>query len=373
MRLLHNILYLTAKEIRSFLRDYALLALVVFMFSSSIYSTAKNITTEMKNAAVAVHDQDRSTLPYRIRDSLRPPQFKSVEDIDEPEIDRAMDTGRYTFILSFPPNYTADLLAGRRPQVQLLVDATAMSQAGKGTGYLQEIIRRENAEYLKDYAPAVLPFEPQINILFNPNLKTEWFMPVSQIVGNAALMAMILAGAAVIRERERGTIEHLLVMPVGAGEIVLAKIAANVLIILTASTLSLYFIVHQAVGAPINGSLALFVACNAVFLSAMAGLGIFLATCAPTMPQFSLLCIIIYIAINLISGSASPLESLPLLMRQISRLSPLTHFTAISQAVVFRGAGWQVIWPHVAATAFSGLAFTALAVARFRQMLARQG
>ena len=373
MRLLHNILYLTAKEIRSFLRDYALLALVVFMFSSSIYSTAKNITTEMKNAAVAVYDQDRSTLTYRIRDSLLPPQFKSVEDIDEPEIDRAMDTGRYTFILSFPPNYTADLLAGRRPQVQLLVDATAMSQAGKGTGYLQEIIRRENAEYLKDYAPAVLPFEPQINILFNPNLKTEWFMPVSQIVGNAALMAMILAGAAVIRERERGTIEHLLVMPVTAFELMMGKIFANGAVIMLAALGSLWFVVHLGIGVPIQGSLLLYAAGMALFMFSAAALGIMISTFAPTMGQFGMLILPVYIVMNLFAGGSSPRDNMPHAAQIISEYWPLTQFMKFSQNIVFRGAGIETVWSQMLVMALIGTAFLVLALLRFRKMLEQQG
>ena len=373
MRLLHNILYLTAKEIRSFLRDYALLALVVFMFSSSIYSTAKNITTEMKNAAVSVHDQDRSTLTYRIRDSLLPPQFKSVEDIDEPEIDRAMDTGRYTFILSFPPNYTADLLAGRRPQVQLLVDATAMSQAGKGTGYLQEIIRRENAEYLKDYAPAVLPFEPQINILFNPNLKTEWFMPVSQIVGNAALMAMILAGAAVIRERERGTIEHLLVMPVNAFELMMGKVLANAAVIWVAALSSLWFIVHLGIGVPLIGSVPLYAVGLALFLFSVASLGIMIATFASTMGQFGMLMLPVYIVMNLFAGGASPRSNMPYAAQLISEYWPLTQFVKFSQDILFRGAGIEIVWGHMLIMGCIGVGFLWLALLRFQGMLERQG
>ncbi|OAM26451.1 hypothetical protein A7P95_09755 [Eikenella longinqua] len=369
---LKNVWYLGGKEIRSFFTDYALFALLVFMFTFSVYSVSKNVTTEMKNAAVAVYDQDRSALTYRIRDAMLAPQFKQVDNIEAGQIDRAMDVGEYSFILSIPPNYTADLLAGKRPQLQLLVDATAMSQAGVGSVYIGQIVNREVGDYLGPHHAAAAPFEPVVNVLFNENLRSEWFMPLTQLVGNATLLTILLVGAAVIREREHGTIEHLLVMPVGAGEIVMAKILANGLIILISSVLSLLLVVHRAVGVPIHGSLALFIVCQAVYLFSMAGLGVLLATQAPTMPQFSLLCIIVYIAVFLLSGSSSPMENLPPAVRSLSELSPMTQFVAISKEIVFRGAGWSIIRHRVLITAVAGALFTALAVIRFRRMLAQQ-
>ncbi|MBH5328975.1 ABC transporter permease [Eikenella sp. S3360] len=370
---LKNVWYLGGKEIRSFFTDYALFGLLVFMFTFSVYSVSKNMTVEMKDAAVAVYDQDRSALTYRIRDAMLAPQFKHVADIDSGQIDRAMDLGEYSFILAIPPNYTADLLAGKRPQLQLLVDATAMSQAGVGSGYIRQIVNREVGAYLgQPNATAAAPFEPVMNVLFNENLRSDWFMPLNQLVGNATLLTILLVGAAVIREREHGTIEHLLVMPVGASEIVMAKILANGLIILVSSTLSLLLVMHRVVGVPIHGSLLLFIACQAVYLFSVAGLGVLLATQAPTMPQFSLLCIIVYIAVFLLSGSTSPIENLPPAVRTVSELSPMTHFSAISKEIIFRGAGWSVIRRSVLVTAVSGALFTTLAIVRFRRMLAQQ-
>ena len=364
-----NVWHLGGKEIRSFFTDYALFALLVFMFSFSVYSVSQNVTTEVKNAALAVYDQDRSALTYRIRDAMIAPQFKQVDDIDGSRIDRAMDLGEYSFVLVIPPNYTADLLAGKRPELQLLVDATAMSQAGVGSVYINQIVHRETSAYLGRHSNAA-PFEPVVNVLFNENLRSEWFMPLNQLVGNATLLTILLVGAAVIREREHGTIEHLLVMPVDANEIVMAKILANGLIILVSSLLSPPVTFGNYV--PINGSLALFVFCEAVYLFAMAGLGVLLATQAPTMPQFSLLCIIVYIAVFLLSGSTSPIENLPPWLRSLSELSPMTQFTALSKDIIFRGAGWSVIRHRVAITAVSGILFTAIAVIRFRRMLAQQ-
>ncbi|MGV6988914.1 ABC-2 transporter permease [Testudinibacter sp. P80/BLE/0925] len=373
MQWLKNVYYLSMKELRSLFSDVTLIGLVVIMFTFTIYSIGKSVTTEVKNASVAVFDQDHSTLSYQLRDVILPPYFKQVVEIDDDRIDSSMDNGEYIFVLTIPPNFAVDLLAGKQPQLQLLVDATAMTQAGVGANYLNQIISRQINQFLglPDSAQ-LLPFEPVVNVLFNSNLLTEWFMPTTQITGNSSLLALILVGAAVIREREHGTIEHLLVMPVSASEIAFSKILANSLVILVAAMLSLYFVVHKIIGAPINGSLWLFAFSEAVYLFSVAGLGLFLATQAPTMPQFSLLCIPVYIVLYLLSGGTSPFESMPPLVQDIMSFSPLTQFVAISQDVLFRGAGWETIWHRLVIMAIMGAGFVTLAIVRFRSMLARQ-
>lgn len=371
-RWIKNVYFLSGKEIRSFFSDYTLLVLVIIMFTVMIYSIAKGITTEVKNATVAILNEDRSPLSYRIQDAMLPPQFKSVVEIQRADIDAAMDSGEFIFVLTIPPHFGADVLAHKQPELQLLVDATAMSQAAVGAGYLSHIIQQQLSEYLTHIPLDRTLLEPKLNVLFNPNLKTEWYMPITQITGNSTLLTLILVGAAVIREREHGTIEHLLVMPVSASEIVISKILANGFIILIAAFLSLYFVVHQFIGVPINGSMTLFIATEAIFLSSMAGLGIYLATHAPTMPQFSLLCMPVYVVLYLLSGSLSPLENMPVAVQYLMQLSPLTQFISIGQDVLFRGAGFTVIWPKVLMISLMGAFFIVVAIFRFRHMLARQ-
>ncbi|MBE2894912.1 ABC transporter permease [Spirabiliibacterium falconis] len=373
LRWLKNVYFLSVKELRSLFSDYTLMGLVVIMFTFTIYSIAKGITTEVKNASVAVWDQDQSTLSYQIRDAILPPYFKQVKSISPAQIDKAMDEGEFIFVLTIPPEFEQKMLAGEQPQIQLLVDATAMTQAGVGASYLSQIINRQISEFLHQPSMSeILPLKPVVNVLFNSNLRSEWFMPMTQITGNSSLLALILVGAAVIREREHGTIEHLLVMPVSASEIAFSKILANGLVILVSAMLSLYFVVHQFLGAPINGSIWLFAASEVVYLFSIAGLGLFLATQAPTMPQFSLLCLPVYIVLYLLSGAPSPFENMPQGVQDVMQLSPLTQFVAISQDVLFRGAGWETIWHRVLIMAVLGAIFVALAIASFRSMLARQ-
>lgn len=372
MQMLKNIFALLGKEIRSFFRDITLLRLVIMMFSVAIYIIATGFTTEVKNAAVGIVDYDHSPLTAQFHDAMLPPEFKRVKDIAENDIDPLMDSGEYTFVLSIPPNFTRDLLAGEQPELQLLIDATAMTQAGAGARYIGNIVNRQINDFIGLNQPELSLIEPKINILFNQSLRTDWFLPTVQVCSFATLLCIILVGGAVIREREHGTIEHLLVMPVTAFEIVMAKILANGLIILLASFLSLYFVVHLFIGAPLNGSLLLYLGVEAIFLLSASGMAIWLATLAPSMPQFSLLVLPLYILLYMLSGSLTPFENQPQALQNIMQFSPLTQFVAASQEILFRDAGWELLAPRIAMLAILGVIFITLALIRFKKMLARQ-
>lgn len=306
MRTLKTIWHLTVKEWRSLFGDPMLVLMIVFVFSATIYSVAKGVSSDVKNATVAIIDADRSALSYQIRDAIQAPFFKPPLDIRREEVDKAMDAGDYIFVLDIPPNFQRDVLAGRSPNVQLLIDATTMTQAGVGASYLTQIFQRQISSFLQQQgAAAMMPVQPVINIEFNPNSLSEWYMPVMEVGNMITLLSLVLVGAAVIRERERGTIEHLLVMPVNAFEIMMAKVLANGVVILAASQLSMWFMVHKIIGVPINGSLAMYAFGVGVYLFSIAALGIMLATIAPTMPQFGLLMLPVFMVLLLFSGSGS--------------------------------------------------------------------
>ncbi|STZ75687.1 ABC transporter permease [Bergeriella denitrificans] len=373
MRSIRNILTLVLKEFRSLFADPVLMILITFMFTGSVISVAKGINTDVKNATVGIIDLDRSALSYRIRDAVQPPFFQPPEEVKREETDALMDKGAYVFILEIPPNFQRDVAAGRSPQIQLLIDATMMTQAGVGSSYLTQIINRETAAFSGHNSAQAAPLTPVIRNFFNPNGQSEWFMPVSQVGTNASLIMLVLVGAAVIRERERGTIEHLLVMPVSAFELMMSKILANGAVVLAAALLSQWLVVHLYIGVPLQGSLLLYGAGMMLFLFSVASLGIMLATVAPTMAQFGLLMLPIHIVMLLFSGSSSPRSNMPETAQTISEYWPLTQFMELSQHVMFRGAGWEIVWPQMAAMSLLGAGFLGFALLRFRKMLERQG
>ncbi len=368
VRHLQNIFHLGVKELRSLRHDTVLLLLVFYAFTYAIYSAATGTSSELRNASVAVVDEDHSLLSGRLTDALLKPYFREPREILASEIDDAMDAGRYTFVLDIPPDFERDLLRGRQPQLQVNIDATAMLQAGAGASYIQGIVSDELLEFghrTGTAPPAVARLSTHIK--FNPNLTSAWFVSVMELINNVTMLAMIIAGGALIREREHGTVEHLLVMPLHPYEIMLAKVWANGLVILIGAACALWFTVHGLLGVPIAGSVPLFLAGTILYLASATSLGILLATLARSMPQFGLLFILVVLPMVVLSGGNTPLESMPVGVQRSMEAFPSTHYVRLAQAILYRGAGFDVVWPYFAAVAGIGAAFFALALLRFRK------
>ena len=358
---IQNVYHLVIKELRSIRADPMMLVLVAYAFSFAVYMVATGASTEARDLTIGVVDEDQSDLSGRLLGALNPPLIKRAVLITANEIDPNMDDGRLVFVLEIPPRFEQDLLAGRQASLQLNIDATAMSQAGNGAVYIESIIAQEVTKFLTGTEVAVpTPVSVVINAKFNPNLYASWFSSVMQVINNITMLAVILTGAALIREREQGTVEHLLVMPVVPAEIMLAKIIANGLVILIAAGLSLSFVIQWWLKVPIAGSLSLFLAGGALYGFTVAALGILLGTQTSTMGQFGLLAIPVLVVMQLLSGGATPMESMPVWLQHVMRIvSPTPHFVAFSQAVLYRGADFSIVcrglsrWPRSAASIFS--------------------
>lgn len=371
VRRLLNVWRLGVKELHSLRLDAVLVFLVLYSFTYAVYLPAKNAPTGVRDASIGVVDEDRSALSRRIVAALLPPYFRPPAALSVEDVDREMDAGHYTFIIDIPPRLEADALRGRAPTIQVLADATAMTQAGIGLGYVQQIIQQETRAALgtpgeRDAGPVRLVTRAR----FNANLDSPPFSAIVNLANNITLLALFLAGAAIIREREHGTIEHLLVMPLTPIEIMLAKVWANGVVIMVGAALSLQLLVKGLLGLPVAGSLPLFLGGVAVYLFSLISMGIFLGTVSRSMPQFSLIALSIYMVMVLLSGGHTPLESMPAAMQRTMQLSPSTHFMSLAQAILYRGAGLEVVWRPLAAMALLGAAFFSAALWQFRKALA---
>lgn len=368
MHTLANIFWLGTKELRSFLRDYVLLGLVIYSFSLAIIAQAQSSSQEVHNASVAIVDEDHSELSWRIASAFLPPYFQTPQPVAERDIVPLMNAGKYTFVVDIPPNFERNLLGGREPGLQLDVDATAMVQAGLGADYAQQIITNEIQNFVSrgEDVPAA-PVNLVVRIQFNPNVTTAWFTSVHGVINAVTMLAIILAGAAVVREREHGTMDHLLVMPVTPFEIAAAKIWANSLVIVIAVGLSLYVVVRGLLHIPIAGSVPLFLAGTLAYLFFATAIGVFLGTVARSMPQLGLLYLLVYMPLALLSGANTPLESMPTWLSTIMQASPTVHFVSFAQAILYRGAGFAVVWKQIGLVILAGGAFFGLALLRFRK------
>lgn len=367
---LANIAQLGVKELRGLARDPMLVVLILYAFTLSVYTASTSMPETLNKAAIAIVDEDQSPVSSRILTAFYPPYFSIPKIISQHEMDSRMDAGMDTFAIDIPPNFQRDLLAGRAPTIQLNVDATRMSQAFSGGGYIQSIISSEVSEYLDRYrAGSDVPVDLALRSRFNQELNKGWFGAITNVISSITMLSIVLTGAALIREREHGTIEHLLVMPVTPTEIMLSKIWSMGLVVLIASSVSIVFVVQGVLEVPIQGSVVLFLAGAALQLIATTCMGIFLATVAGSMPQFGLLLMLVLLPLQVLSGGVTPRESMPQIIQDIMLAAPNTHFVILAQSILFRGAGLDVVWPQLLALVLIGAGLFAFALHRFRSFL----
>jgi ABC-2 type transport system permease protein len=366
-----NILWLGLKEIRSLLSDKVMVLFVVYAFTFTIYTQATGTSSEVNNASIAFVDEDGSALSKELFNAFYPPRFKFPTLIGAVESQKEMDKGNLMFVVAIPPMFEHDLVAGRNPAIQVNIDATAMQQAGIGAGYIRNIITDRVASFLKreDINPQP-PISLNVRKLFNPNTQSSWFKSVVAIINQISLLTVVLTGAAVIREREHGTLEHLLVMPLTSFEIAMAKVWANALVILIATAASLVLIVQMVLKVPFAGSVVLWFVGVSLYLFFATALGIFLGTISRSMAQFALLIILVIVVLMLLSGGSTPVESQPKWLQYLTFLLPSRHFVSFSQVIIYRGGGLRAIWMQFLMVSAVGLAFFVYSLSAFRKSIA---
>ncbi|MGR3378816.1 ABC transporter permease [Salipiger abyssi] len=371
MQALFNTLRLTLKELRAIRRDTVMLVLMVYVFSVAIVMVTNAASTEVRDLSVAVVDEDHSQLSRRLTDAIQPPLFAPPVPLSPEEAARAQTAGEYVLVLSIPPEFERNLRAGESATLQVLVDATAVAQAGNGASFLQQAVAQELTDYLSPGASGAELVDVVFRTRFNPNFTASWFTSVMQLMNNVTILTLILSGSSLIREREHGTIEHVLVMPIRPVEIVLSKILATGAVILLGSVLSLVLVVEGVMGVPVAGSLGLYVLGAGIYVVAIASLGLLLASFTSNMGQFGLLVIPVIIVIFMLSGGITPLESMPGWLRLVMQiLSPSPHFVAFSQTVLYRGGGVDLVAGDLLAMAVMACVALAIVLARFRKVLA---
>ena len=370
-RSLLNILWLGIKELRSLLSDLVLVGFVIYGFTLSIYSQATGTSNEVNNASIAFADEDRSALSKQLINAFYPPRFQRAELVNTSEIDEAMDRGRFMFVVGVPPWFERDMRAGHHPELQINIDATAMQQAGIGSGYIKNIVNQRIATFMnRTDADPTEPVNLVVRKIFNANGVSSWFTAVVAIINQLTLLTIVLTGAAVIREREHGTLEHLLVMPLKAFEIAMAKVWANGLVILLATVMSLFLVVETALKVPFAGSRSLWFMGVLLYLFFATALGVFLGTISRSMAQFALLIILVILVLQLLSGGSTPVESQPKWLQVMTYLLPSRHFVSFSQVIIYRGGGLSAVWRQFSMVSAIGVAFFAYSVSLFRKSIA---
>ena len=361
------------KELIEFRRDRVVVLFILYAFTVDLLADAGHRIV-LRNAGLGVLDQDRSAVSRELVGRFPEPYFlHEAEPRDVGEIARGLDSGADMVGVVVPSGFEADLTRGARVSIQLLVDGSQAIQAALAEAYTREIVAGLSTEVilqrlgLPPDAMRRLPIvEPALRVRFNPDRNDLHFMLLNSLGMMMSLVAILLSASALIRERERGTIEQLLVSPLEPWEILLAKTAASTIVLLLGAAIAVFGVLFPIFHVPVRGSLVVFFGCATIFAFAMCGLGMTVASLCRTMPQVGMVTLVVMTPLLFVSGGWTPVEAMPTWLNALTTLSPLRWFTNISYGLFLRGATLSDLLPSIAAMASIGALFFLWGALRFR-------
>ena len=363
------------KELRQFLRDRLVVALVVFLYTAEIVMCTMALSFDVRNLRLALYDGDRSQLSARLAERFTATEYfgELVAVASLGELDRLLDAGRVDLALVVPPGFADDVAAARSPQVQVLLSGVNSNTASAARGYATSIVGGFTHELMAaqaaraGFAAALPSVSAEVRVWYNPQLEFKHFMAISMLVAAGLSAGLITAAAGLVREKESGTLEQLVVTPLRSRELIAAKAVPPFLVGMLALVPGLLLV--KSFGVPLAGSLGLFVAASALALAAFLAIGFFIGTLAQTLQQALLLTFFVLFPLMFLSGTVVPIESTPLFMRALSYLSPVRYYMEIALGILMKGVGLQILWPQFAALAATAALIGAWSVARLKRHL----
>jgi ABC-2 type transport system permease protein len=369
---LRQLRLMTFKELRQLWRDRPLAIFIVYIFTLDIIIAAGAGSGDLRDVRVLVHDADHSAASRELVYLLRPPYFKLVGEVSDPlEGLRRLDSGDVMLVLDIPSGFGRTLGLGHEPaRAQLLIDTSRAIRGYLAASYVTRIVERLGVTIVALREGASSPARPIVlepRVWYNPDLNPAWFLTISELLTVMTVACIVLPGAALVREKERGTIEQLLVSPLVPFQVMFAKILAMVLVTVAGTAVALLLVMQPMFGVPLRGSVVLFLALTALYAFTNAGLGLVAATFARNSAQLGMIVLLLVTPIIMLSGTWVTVESMPGGLRAATLLSPLRHFIDIAYGILLRGNGLYVLWRSVLSMTLLGLGLFGAGLWRFRR------
>lgn len=368
---------MTRKELLQLRRDIPLVLFLVYSFSLSVYISGVGISMQVSNASLLVHDGDHSESSRELIHRFREPYFQFHGEVQNPRdgIER-LDQGTAMVFLDIPQRFH-ESIAGREPvSVQLQVDTTNAPQGLSAASYAARIVGGFSSDVasvrlgdISDGRMDLPNVESAHRVWYNQNQNETWYQSISHILRMITLFAFLLPAAALVREKEHGTVEQLLVSPITPLQIMLSKVLAMTLVTLAATALAIAVVLKPVFGVPVKGSMTLFFVLTALYSFATAGLGLFAATVTRNQAQVGMIALLVISPMLLLSGIATPFEAMPSWVQSIMALSPLRYYVDVTYGILLKGVGLDVLWDSILAMALLGGTLFGLGLWRFRKQL----
>ena len=362
-----RIIGLIRKELAQIVRDLPLVTILLWAFTAAIYTAGQGRATETMNVATAVYDLSQSPASREYLSHLQLPYFKTVAYLHrESDVTAWLDDGKAALVVVIPPDFQRDIDGAGQAHIQVLTDGAVAMQATVSVAYIAAI----SAKYLGHRARAARgavgatlargpALDERLRVKFNPNMLSSWFAALLELLNMCTMVSLLLTAANLVREKEHGTVERLLVSPARPVEIFSPKIYPTVVLVLILSAVSFLLVLVPAFGLPIRGSLVLFYSVTALYVFAMASMGIAIALVARNMAQGVMLMILILQPMIFLSGAWNPPESMSPWLQGISLLSPLRYYIDFAFGVILKGNGLSVlVWDVVGIAVLGAILFT---------------
>jgi len=374
---LRRLLPLIRKEFIQILRDPRTLAITVVMPVMQIFLLGYAVTNDVRNVPLAVWDQDRSWASRQLLDAYRAADYFHLDyDVDsEDELRRLIDAGQARAGLIIPPDYSTRIANSDTAQVAMIVDGsdptianTALSAAAMIGQTRATNLLVERAAARGQSAVAQMPVEVRTQVWYNPDLLSSYYMIPALIGLILMMMTVLLTSTSIVRERERGTIEQLIVTPLRPVELVVGKVTPYVVI----AMIDMAEVIGAGVlmfGVPINGSLSLLLLLAGLFLVSTLGLGLFVSTLANTQQEAMLTSMFFLLPAMFLSGFLFPLAGMPWYLQAVSYVIPLRYFLVITRGIMLKGVAIDVLQNEVIALAVFAVIIMGAAALRFRKRL----
>jgi len=345
---------LLKKEYAQMIRDKALLFILVWSFTLSPFIAANGLSMEVQHHPFVSYDQSQSASSRELLSRLQEPYFRLMADLhSDREMVDYLDRGTASMAIVIPADFERRIASGKAASFQVISDGSISLSATVAAMYVSQICadytleileRRGFGTLIKQNIPKV---DSDLRTEYNPNRTSSWFMGLVDFISQITIISLLLPAAAMVREKEFGTIEQLMVTPARSIEIFLSKIIPNVLIIIPLSFVGLYGVMKGFFGLPIVGNLLLFYLVMALYIFVMSSLGIQVALLAKNLPQVIMIIILLLIPMIFLSGTFTPPEAMPIWMQRVGLLIPMRYFLEFTFDVLLKGNPFAYVWPSV--------------------------
>ncbi len=346
-------LMLLYKEIVQFFRNRGLLAFVLYAFTLDVYLAAVSMDLSLRNASFYVEDYDNSRLSRDLISRFREPFFSFKGYIlNESTMEDLLLRDRALGVIRIPHDFEESFKEGKKVSVGLIVNGSEASASYLFSGYATRII---SDFFMEELGMEERPVEVRKRILFNENAESKYFMAVSELLTILTLLLVILPASAVIREKEMGNVEMILISPISPELFLFSKSVALTLVVLVFTLFSLTVVIEGFLGVPFRGSYLTFSLLTLLYSFATTGMGMFIASFARNMLQVVQLSMMTLMPMLYLSGTWTPVESMPKFFQYLSFLSPLRFYIEASFSLIFKGTNLPDLWENLLALLLIGV------------------